>query len=62
MTILAEMAERAGEIDLARAKAAEEKARSELQELTAGQDGEEARLNKLEAKLKRAVVRQSLEA
>ena len=62
VTVLAEMAERAGEIDLPRARAAEEKARSELQELIGRQDAEEARLNQLEAKLKRAIVRQSLEA
>lgn len=60
VTILAQMAEEAGEIDLGRAKEAERQAREKLAELIAAQNEEENRMEIYEAKLKRALVRQSL--
>ena len=60
VTILSEMAERAEDIDLTRAQNAEKKAREILQELITKQTDEENRLAKFEAKLKRAIVRQSM--
>lgn len=60
VTVLSEMAERAEDIDLARARDAESRARQTLQELIAKQDEEENRLQKYECKLQRAIVRQSL--
>ena len=62
VTVLSEMAERADEIDLSRAKDAEQRARQALQELIGRQDDEEQRLQKFEAKLKRAIVRQTIGA
>ncbi|MCZ6628136.1 MAG: F0F1 ATP synthase subunit epsilon [SAR324 cluster bacterium] len=59
VTILAEMAEQADDIDVARARDAEQRARSELQELISKQNEEETRIKKCEAKLSRALVRQS---
>lgn len=60
VTVLSEMAERAEEIDLSRAKEAEQRARQTLQELIGKQNDEEQRVQKFEAKLKRAIVRQTL--
>lgn len=59
VTVLPEMAEGADEIDLDRARSAETRAREELQKIQREQN-EEDRVSKYEAKLKRAVVRQSL--
>jgi len=58
VTLLTEMAEPGDEIDLARARSAEEKAREELKRLLAEQNDEENRLEKYEAKLQRALIRQ----
>ena len=60
VTVLSEMAERPENIDLARARDAEGRARQTLQELAARQDEEESRLKKFQCKLERALVRQSL--
>lgn len=60
VTVLSEMAERAQDIDMARARDAEQRARQALQELIGKQNEEEHRIAKYEAKLKRAIVRQSL--
>jgi F-type H+-transporting ATPase subunit epsilon len=60
VTVLSDMAERAEEIDLSRAKDAEQRARQALQEMIAQQKEEEHRIRKNEAKLKRATVRLSL--
>lgn len=60
VTVLAQMAEDAEGIDLERAQQAERRAREKLAELTAAQNEEENRTEKYEAKLKRALVRQSL--
>jgi F-type H+-transporting ATPase subunit epsilon len=59
VTVLVEMAERRGDIDKARAKMAEEKARKELRELQ-DEHAEEVRIKKYEAKLSRAVTRLGL--
>jgi len=59
VTVLVEMAERRGDLDLARAKAAEERARKELREML-DENAEESRIKKYEAKLSRAFVRQNL--
>ena len=60
VTVLAEMAELAEDIDAARAANAEQRAREQLQKLVAEQQVEEYRMKKYESKLKRAAVRQSL--
>ena len=60
VTVLAEMAELAEDIDVARAANAEQRAREQLQKLIAEQQLEEYRMKKYESKLKRAVVRQTL--
>ena len=60
VTVLAQMAEQANGIDLSRAKDAERRAREKLAELTSAQNDEEVRMQQYEAKLKRALVRQSL--
>ena len=59
VTVLVEMAERRGDIDMARAKMAKEKARKELREML-DEKAEESRIKKYEAKLNRAFVRLSL--
>lgn len=59
VTVLVEMAERRGDIDKARAKMAEEKARKELRELI-DEHAEVTRIKKYEAKLNRAVIRLGL--
>lgn len=58
--VLAEMAELAEDIDLARVKNAEQKARTQLKKLLTEQQLEEYRMKKYESKLKRAMVRQNL--
>ncbi|MBI4081845.1 MAG: F0F1 ATP synthase subunit epsilon [Candidatus Lambdaproteobacteria bacterium] len=60
VTVLAEMAERAGEIDVFRARDAERRAREEISRMIAKQTEEEQRIRKYEAKLRRAMLRQSL--
>jgi len=60
VTVLAQMAEEAAVIDLNRARDAERRAREKLQELVAAQTEEDSRMDKYEAKLKRALVRLSL--
>ncbi len=60
VTVLSDMAERADEIDLGRARDAEEKARQALGKMVGRQNTEEERLQKFEAKLKRAIMRQSV--
>lgn len=60
VTVLAQMAEDAEGIDLGRAQEAERRAREKLAELIDTQNEEENRVKKYEAKLKRALVRQSL--
>jgi F-type H+-transporting ATPase subunit epsilon len=60
VTVLSEMAERAEDIDVDRARRAEEKARAELKKLLESQQAEESRMRKYEAKLKRASMRESL--
>ncbi len=58
--ILSEMAERLEDIDLDRARDAESRARETLQGMISEQEAEEYRVQKYEAKLQRAFVRQSL--
>ncbi|HEX7928131.1 MAG TPA: F0F1 ATP synthase subunit epsilon [bacterium] len=58
VTVLAEMAELAEDIDRARAANAEQKARTQLQSLLKEQQVEEYRMKKYESKLKRATIRQ----
>lgn len=58
--ILSEMAESAEKVDVERAKDAETRARDTLREMVAAQEEESARIDKYEAKLSRALVRQSL--
>ena len=60
VTVLAEMAETADDIDVARAKNAEQRAREQLKKLISEQQLEEYRMKKYESKLKRAMIRQSL--
>ncbi len=60
VTVLAQMAEEVAAIDLDRARDAERRAREKLQELLAAQTEEDGRVEKYEAKLKRALVRLSL--
>ena len=60
VTVLAQMAEQANGIDLGRAKDAERRACEKLAELAGARQEEEDRVQKYEAKLKRALVRQSL--
>ena len=59
VSVLVEMAERRGDIDLARAQMAEERARKELRELH-DEAAEESRVKKYEAKLVRAMTRLGL--
>ena len=59
VTVLPDMAETGANIDIPRAKRAEQRAREELQRLQREQD-EYNRLRIYESKLKRAMVRQSL--
>ena len=58
--VLAQMAEQSDGIDKSRAQDAERKAREKLAELISAQNEEEYRIDKYEAKLKRALVRLSL--
>ena len=58
VTVLSEMAEPADEIDKTRAQDAERRAREFLESMVNKQNEEEDRLNKIEAKLKRALIRQ----
>jgi F-type H+-transporting ATPase subunit epsilon len=58
VTVLSEMVELGGQIDRQRAQNAEQRARQKLRELIAAQAEERNRLDKYEAKLKRALVRQ----
>ena len=60
MSVLAELAETAAEIDLERAKDAENKAKETLVSGAPATDwkAEERRQNKYESKLKRSIVRQ----
>ena len=60
ITVLAQMAEQANGVDLGRAQDAERRAREKLAELISTQNDEENRMDKYEAKLKRALVRQSI--
>jgi F-type H+-transporting ATPase subunit epsilon len=60
VTVLAEMAELAEDIDLARVKNAEQKARTQLKQLLTEQQLEEYRMKKYESKLKRAMIREKL--
>jgi F-type H+-transporting ATPase subunit epsilon len=60
VTVLAEMAELAEDIDLARVKNAEQKARTQLKKLLTEQQLEEYRMKKYESKLKRAMIREKL--
>lgn len=59
VTILAEVAEKAEDIDTARAENALNKARQVLGGKFGNDDAEQKRLNKYESKLKRALVRQA---
>jgi F-type H+-transporting ATPase subunit epsilon len=58
--VLAEMAETAEDVDLARAVNAEQRARSELGRALGEQLAEETRMRKYEGKLRRSLVRQQL--
>ena len=58
--VLAEMAETAEDVDLARAMNAEQKARGELTRALGEQVAEETRMKKYEGKLRRSLVRQQL--
>jgi F-type H+-transporting ATPase subunit epsilon len=58
VTVLSEMVELSDQIDLGRARDAEQRARDKLRELIADQQAERDRLDKYEAKLKRAMARQ----
>ena len=58
VTVLSEMVELSDQIDLERARRAEEKARDQLRQLITAQNAERARLDKYEAKLRRAMTRQ----
>jgi F-type H+-transporting ATPase subunit epsilon len=60
VTVLAEMAETASDVDLARATNAEQKARGELNRALGEQSAEETRMQKYEGKLRRSLVRQQL--
>ncbi len=60
VTVLSKMVEQDGEIDTERARDAEKRAREKLAELIAAQNEEMHNMNKYEAKLRRALVRQSL--
>lgn len=60
VTVLSKMVEQDGEIDTERARDAEKRAREKLSELVAGQNDEMQDMTKYEAKLQRALVRQSL--
>lgn len=58
--VLAEMAETAEDVDLARAMNAEQKARAELTRALGQQVAEENRMRKYEGKLRRSLIRQQL--
>ncbi|HUJ73537.1 MAG TPA: ATP synthase F1 subunit epsilon [bacterium] len=58
--VLAEMAEQVSDLDRDRVRSAEQRARESLKRLQAEQVSEEERMTKYEAKLTRALVRQSL--
>ena len=58
VTLLSGMVELSDEIDLERARNAEQRAREKLRELIAQQNEERNRLDKFEAKLRRSLVRQ----
>ena len=60
VTVLTEMVELGEEVDVERAKAAEQRAREKLSELVSAQAEERQRMDKYESKLKRAMVRQRL--
>jgi F0F1-type ATP synthase epsilon subunit len=57
VTVLSEMVELGVEIDRRRAQNAEERARETLRRMAAPQSDERARLDKHEAKLRRALIR-----
>lgn len=59
VTVLSEMVEKAEDIDVSRASAAEKKAQEELQGLVAKEKAEEDRMKKFDAKLKRSITRQN---
>jgi F-type H+-transporting ATPase subunit epsilon len=59
ITVLPEVAETGAEIDMDRARRAEQRAREELERIQREQN-EEDRMKKYEAKLKRSMVRQQL--
>jgi F-type H+-transporting ATPase subunit epsilon len=61
VVVLADACELAGEIDVARAQAAQAKAEREIQELRA-READDARLHSYEAALQRALVRQQVAA
>lgn len=58
--VLAEMAETAEDVDLARALNAEQRARTLLNKALGEQAAEESRMRKYEGKLRRSMVRQQL--
>jgi len=58
--VLAEMAETADDVNLARALNAEQRARGELTKALSQQLAEESRMRKYEGKLRRSLVRQQL--
>jgi F-type H+-transporting ATPase subunit epsilon len=58
--VLAEMAETAQDVDLARALNAEQRARGDLAKALSLQEAEEVRMRKYEGKLRRSLVRQQL--
>lgn len=60
VNVLSHMAEREQDVDSARARDAEGRAREMLREIAAQQDAEQARMDKYDAKLKRALIRQQL--
>ena len=60
VTVLAELAEKAEDIDLNRAEAAEKKAQETLRDHFGDEDPERQRQLKYESKLKRALVRQTV--
>ncbi len=59
VTVLAELAEKAENIDVSRAQNAEKRARDTLGGTFGSDEAEQKRLEKHEAKLKRAIARQS---
>ena len=62
LTVLPTLVERAEEVDLNRAREAEQRARAALQELSGKGDADEDKLKKNEGKLRRALNRQAARA